>query len=133
MKIKLISTSTDYGDSKLKEEYIKAFNAKESKTEDDYGDQMYTYEVEISSIEKLFEIATKINQELIISSKDEMGPNMIEIYDGYREWIWKSRLPLKVIMLEIDSQNQIKCIKLGTDWGKKWQKRSLYKFVKNIF
>ena len=87
MKIKLISTSADYG--KLKEEYIKAFNAKESKTEDDYGDQMYTYEVEISSIEKLFEIAKKINQELIISSKDEMGSNMIEIYDGYREWIWK--------------------------------------------
>ena len=83
MKIKLISTSADYG--KLKEEYIKAFNAKESKTEDDYGDQMYTYEVEISSIEKLFEIAKKINQELIISSKDEMGSNMIEIYDGYRE------------------------------------------------
>ena len=83
MKIKLISTSADYG--KLKEEYIKAFNAKESKTEDDYGDQMYTYEVEISSIEKLFEIAQKINQELIISSKDEMGSNMIEIYDGYRE------------------------------------------------
>ena len=46
---------------------------------------MYTYEVEISSIEKLFEIAQKINQELIISSKDEMGSNMIEIYDGYRE------------------------------------------------
>ena len=131
MKIKLISTSADYG--KLKEEYIKAFNAKESKTEDDYGDQIYTYEVAVSSVEKLFEIAKKINQELIISSKDGFRPNRIEIYDGYREWIWKSRLPLKVIMLETDSQNQIKCIKLGTDWGKKWQKRSLCNFVKNIF
>ena len=46
MKIKLISTSADYG--KLKEEYIKAFNAKESKTGDDYGNQIYTYEVFIS-------------------------------------------------------------------------------------
>lgn len=79
MKIKLISTSTDWGNHKLKEKYIKAFNAKESKTEDDYGDQIYTYEVEISSVEKLFEISKKINQQLIISS------NRIEIYDGYRE------------------------------------------------
>lgn len=84
MKIKLIATSTDWG-SKLPEEYIKAFNAKESNAGNDYGKQMYTYEVEISSIEKLFEIAKKINQELIISSKDEMGPNMIKIYDGYGE------------------------------------------------
>ena len=91
MKIKLISTSADYGDHKLKEEYIKAFNAKESKTEDDYGNQMYTYEAEVSSVEKLFEIAKKINQELIISSKDGFSPNRIEIYDGYREWTWKSQ------------------------------------------
>ena len=92
MKIKLISTSAD--DGKLKEEYIKAFNAKESKTEDDYGDQIYTYEVAVSSVEKLFEIAKKINQELIISSKGEFGPNIIEIYDGYREWTWKSQFTM---------------------------------------
>ena len=85
MKIKLISTSTAWGHGKFKEKYIKAFDAKESKAENNYGKQMYTYEVEISSIEKLFEIAKKINQELIISSKDEMDPNMVEIYDGYRE------------------------------------------------
>lgn len=94
MKIKLISTSTDYGDHKLKEEYIKAFNAKESKTEDNCGNQIYTYEVEISSIEKLFEIAKKINQELIISFKNGIDPNIIEIYDGYREWTWKSQLTI---------------------------------------
>ena len=85
MKIKLVSTSTDYGDHKLKEEYIKAFNAKESKTGDDYGNQIYTYEVEISSVEKLFEIAKKINEELIISSQNEFAQNRIEFFDGYRE------------------------------------------------
>ena len=84
MKIELISTSTGWG-NKLPEEYIKAFDAKESKAENDYGEQIYTYEVEISSIEKLFEISKKINQELIISSKDVLGPTMIEIYDDYRE------------------------------------------------
>ena len=85
MKIELISTSTDWGNRKLKEEYIKAFNAKASKTEDDYGDQIYTYEAEVSSVEKLFEISKKINEELIISPKNEFGQNRIEIYDGYRE------------------------------------------------
>ncbi|ALJ24006.1 hypothetical protein AO203_09620 [Lactobacillus gallinarum] len=87
MKIKLISFltdygSTDYGDHKLKEEYIKAFNAKESKTEDDYGDQIYTYEVEVSSVEKLFEIAKKINKELIISPENELNLNRIKFYGG---------------------------------------------------
>ena len=87
MKIKLISLLTNYGDHKLPEEYIKAFNAKESRTEDNYGNQIYTYEFEVSSVEKLFEIAKKINQELTISSKDEFGPNRIKIYGGYLEWI----------------------------------------------
>lgn len=82
MKIKLISLSTGYGDHKLREEYIKAFNAKESKTEDYCGNQIYTYEAEISSVEKLFEIAKKINGELIISPKNELGPNRIKFYGG---------------------------------------------------
>lgn len=85
MKIKLISTSTAWGHGKLKEKYIKAFDAKESKTEDDYYGQIYTYEAEISSVKKLFEIAKQISQELIISPKDGSNPNTIEIYDGYRE------------------------------------------------
>lgn len=85
MKVRLISTEASCENGKLKKEYINAFNAKESKGKDWLGDPVYNYETDVSSVEELFRIAKEIQQELVITPKDGLGPDTIEIYDEYRE------------------------------------------------
>lgn len=85
MKVRLTAMTSDYGSHKLKREYIKAFNAKESISKNAYGDIMYNYEIDISSVDELFRIAKKIQQDLIISIKHGNYPDTVEIYDGYCE------------------------------------------------
>lgn len=79
---------------------------------------MYTYEVEVSSVEKLFEIAKKINRELTILPKDEFGSNRIEFCGGlYREWIWKSQLRSMKMKLDIPMK-RVKVTDIASTYNK---------------